>query len=195
MFETLSKLPPSLIPASLEVVKFSGACVKLDSGENKRQFHWFEFKDSIDSYPGIDIMLDKFESTTISPTGSTVAARAEKVAQFLTHAINTHIDQTELTAVIENTFTNLEAKSSDGFLDFSQSGNGQNSSWEYRLQLAFPNPNIPSSFYSTVTTIKLEANWSNKSDWRALDRSSTKDFSATIDAMRLVVEDGFRSTK
>jgi hypothetical protein len=176
-------------------VKFSGAHVKLDNGENKRQFNWAEFKDSIDSYTGDDLFIDEFKSTTISLKGSTVAIMAEKIAQFLAHVTNGSIDQTELTAVIEDTYTNLKAKSSDGFLHFSQSGNGQNSSWEYRFQFAFPNENIPNSFYSVVTTIKLEANLSNESDWWALDRSSAKDFSATIDAMELMVEHGFRSPK
>ncbi|CAG7558991.1 unnamed protein product [Fusarium equiseti] len=81
-FDTLSKLSPNLFPASSEAVKFSGAYVKLDNRENKRQFNWAEFKDAVDSYPGDDLFIDKYDSTTIARDGSIVSSSRSLTRTF-----------------------------------------------------------------------------------------------------------------
>ncbi|KAK1688989.1 delta-endotoxin CytB [Colletotrichum godetiae] len=70
-----------------------------------------------------------------------------------------------LTFTLEATFTNLKEKSSNGFLDFNKPSDGHN--------------------LSLVTTIKVQAD--------SLVGASSKSFSATIDAMELVVMKGFKN--
>lgn len=175
-------------------MKYAGAYVKLE--DEKRWFDWKSFKASIDGYQGDDLTFDKFKNTTIASSQSTVSTMVEKIVKFLVEALNIVLDENtikSLTATIETTFTNLKEKSSNGFLDFSKSSDGHNSSWEYRIQFAFPNLDLPDFFYTLVTTIKLEADVVSESGWWGLTGSSSKNFSATIDAMELVVMKGFKN--
>lgn len=98
-----------------------------------------------------------------------------------------------LISTIEPAFINLKEKSWNGFLDLNNSNDGHNSSWEYRIQLAFPIPDKPDCFYSLVTTINLGVDTSNESEWRGLVPSSSKIFSATIDVMELIVMKSFQN--
>jgi hypothetical protein len=181
-------------------MKFAGAYVKLeidkDTNEDKRWFDWNSFKSSVDSYNGDDLTFDKYKSTSIARSESTVKTMVDKIVNFLVEALSVAMDDgaiKALTSTIEATFTNLKEKSSNGFLDFNKSNDGSNSSWEYRIQFAFLNPDLEDYFYSLVTTIKLEANVSDESAWWSLVSSSSKSFSATIDAMKLVVKKGFKN--
>lgn len=115
---------------------------------------------------------------------------AEKMVKFLVEALGVVMDESAikaLTSTIEATFTNLKEKSLNGSLDFSKSSDEYNSSCEYRIRFAFPNPDLPDYFHSLVTTIKLEADVSSESEWWVLVASSSKSFSSMIDAMELVV--------
>lgn len=175
-------------------MKYAGAYVKLE--QDKRWFDWNSFKTSVDNYKGDDLTFDKFKNTTIASSESTVSTMVEKIVKFLVEALSVVLDDSaikSLSATIETTFTNLKEKSSNGFLDFSKSKDGHNSSWEYRIQFAFPNQDLPDYFYSLVTTIKLEADVSSESEWWGLVGSSSKSFSATIDGMELVVMKGFKN--
>ncbi|QPC73203.1 hypothetical protein HYE68_003955 [Fusarium pseudograminearum] len=100
---------------------------------------------------------------------------------------------TLLQTTIEKAFTNLDEESSNEFLDFSKSAGGKGSFWEYRVQIAVPNPSSSSSFHSLITTIKLEADVSGMSDWWGLTGSSTMNFSATMNGMKFEVEEGFKN--
>lgn len=180
-------------------MKFAGTYLKFetdpDTKQDTRWFDWSSFTASINNYTGDDLTFDKYKNTVIASKESTVSTMVEKIVKFLLDALSLVLDETyikALTSTIEATFTNLKEKSSNGFLDFKKSKNGQNSSWEYRVQFAFPNPDLSDFFYSLVTTIKLEANVSDESEWWGLVGSSSKNFSATIDAMQLVVRKGFK---
>ncbi|KAK8108243.1 delta-endotoxin CytB [Apiospora kogelbergensis] len=184
---------------ALQVMKFAGTYLKFetdpDTKQDTRWFDWSSFTASINNYTGDDLTFDKYKNTVIASKESTVSTMVEKIVKFLLDALSLVLDETyikALTSTIEATFTNLKEKSSNGFLDFKKSKNGQNSSWEYRVQFAFPNPDLSDFFYSLVTTIKLEANVSDESEWWGLVGSSSKNFSATIDAMQLVVRKGFK---
>jgi hypothetical protein len=123
---------------------------------------------------------------------------AEKMVKFLVEALGVVMDESAvkaLTSTIEATFTDLKEKSLNGSLYFSKSSDGHNLSCEYRIRFAFPNPDLPDYFHSLVTTMKLEADMSSESDWWGLVGSSSKSFSSTIDAMKLVVVRGFKCPK
>ncbi|KAH0591781.1 hypothetical protein MHUMG1_10480 [Metarhizium humberi] len=197
-FDAFSKLPRDLVNTSKQVMKFAGAYVRVDAEGKIRSFDWKSFKTAVDNYEGDDLTFDKFKTITISRSENTVTTMVDKIVTFLAEALSFEMDEhsiKELATTIETTYTNLKEKSSKGFLDFSKSDERHNSSWEYRIQFAFPNPDLPDNFYSLVTTILLEADVVNLEEWWGLVASSSKTFSATIDAMELVVEKGFMKPK
>ncbi|KAF6817203.1 hypothetical protein CPLU01_13650 [Colletotrichum plurivorum] len=147
--DAFSKLPHALVPASIEVAKYARAYV------NSRPT-----KTSSKAHAGDDLVFNKFKSTTIAPSESTVQIMAERIVKFLFDVLSVSMQEGDIRALIstiEATFINLKEKSSNGFLDFNNSNDGHNSSWEYRIQPAFPIPDKPEYFYSLVTTIKLGA--------------------------------------
>jgi hypothetical protein len=120
----------------------------------------------------------------------------DKIVKFLSGALGVVLSDSEivaLTANVETTFTNLKVAKQNGWADFDQSSSGNNSSWQYRVLFAFPNPDLPNDFYSLVTTIKLEADIKEESSWWGLVSSSSRNFSAEITAMQLVVTKGFKA--
>ena len=190
-FQPFSKLPSPLVPTSLQVMKFSGNFVKVSN--DKKAFDWGGFKNAVNSYKGDDLTFDKFKENTIARSDATVKVMVDKIVKFLLEALSVVIDAGELAATIEATFTNLKSAKSNGWADFSKSSTSSNSSWEYRIMFAVPNAELENYFYSLVTTIKLEADITEESSWWGLVSSSSKNFSATIDAMELVVQKGFRN--
>ena len=174
-------------------MKFAGDYLAIE--QKKSWFDWPSFKSAVGDYKGDDLTFDEFDKDTIAQNEYTVDVMVDKIVDFLAKALSVVLDPTaivSLRAKVENTFTSLKEKSSDGFLSFNKSTDGHNSSWEYRIQFAFPNPDLPNFFYSLVTTILLEADVVEESGWWGLTSSTSKNFSATIDAMELVVMKGFK---
>jgi hypothetical protein len=93
---------------------------------------------------------------------------------------------------IETTFTRLETAHREGFASFSKETTGHNSSWEYRIVFAFPNPGDDQDFYSLVTTIYLTADIADESAWWGIQSSTSHNFGAKVTAMQLVVTKGFK---
>jgi hypothetical protein len=171
-------------------MKYSGNFVTVTN--EKKSFDWPGFKNAVNAYTGDDLTFDKFSENTIARQDATVSVMVDKIVQFLSQALSVVVDTDELAATIEATFTNLKEAKSNGWADFNQSNEATNSSWEYRVLFALPNPDLDTFFYSLVTTIKLEADIDEESSWWGLVKSSKKNFSATIDAMELVVMQGFK---
>ncbi|KAL1738635.1 delta-endotoxin CytB [Schizophyllum fasciatum] len=190
-FQPFSKLPKPLVPTSMQVMKFSGNFVKVTN--DVKTFDWAGFKNAVNGYKGDDLTFDKFKENTIARSDATVRIMVDKIVKFLLEALSVVIDADELTATIEATFLNLKSAKSNGWADFSKSRESNNSSWEYRILFAVPNPDLEDYFYSLITTIKLEADIAEESSWWGLVSSSHSNFSATIDSMELVVKEGFRN--
>jgi hypothetical protein len=196
-FDNFSKLPPHLVPTSMQVTQFASNFVKTEQ-DGRKSFSWPDFQQAVSEYPGDDLAIDKFQNNGLHPGEKTVSTVVDQIVDFLRVAVGVFLSAADIEALkgtIEIAFTNLREMSSRGFVDFKQSNGGPNSSLEYRIQIAFPNPDLPDYFYSLVTTIKLEANISDESEWWELSRDSSKNFSATIGAMRLIVTKGFRNPK
>jgi hypothetical protein len=172
-------------------MKFSGDYVR--TANNTKSFDWTAFKAAVDKYPGDDLSFDKFKSTTIARSEATVDVMVQKIVDFLLQALSVVIDTKELAATITATFTNLKNASSHDSVAFHTTTTSSNSAWEYRILFALPNPDLTDFFYSLVTTIKLEANIQTEKEWWGLMSNTTKNFSATIDAMELVVMKGFKN--
>ncbi|KAK7032131.1 hypothetical protein VNI00_013305 [Paramarasmius palmivorus] len=206
-FDQFSKLPPNLVITAIEVTKFAAHYVNL---EDPKSFKWQEFLDGINSYPGKlivpnslqikcdDLAMDKFQNNTINQQTATVQTMVDKIVDFLRVVLSVALSGADIAALaknIETTFTDLRTAKENGWADFSKSSSSNNSSWQYRVQFAFPNPDLPDYFYSLVTTIKLEADIKEESSWWGLESSTQKNFSAVIDAMQLIVSQGFKDPR
>ncbi len=191
-FDQFSKLPETLEPTLTEVIKFVSHSVKSNDPTDTKRFNWKDFKAALDHYPGADLTFDMFKTTVVSQTDPTaVSMVVKKIAQFLFDALQAEVDLHELETTIEATFTHLREKKDKGVADFSKGSSEGNSSWEYRAVFAIPLANLSNYFYGLVMTIKLEGDVADEESWD-LRGSTPKNFSATIDLMRLVVTAGFR---
>ena len=120
----------------------------------------------------------------------------DKIVKFLVQALAIALTGNEIAALklaIEVVFTGLKYAKEGGFASFRKSSQAHYSSWEYRILFAFPNPDLPTDFYSMVTTIQINADIEEESSWWGLTSSSKKNFSASVSALRLVVTKGFKS--
>ncbi|KAK7056956.1 hypothetical protein VNI00_002674 [Paramarasmius palmivorus] len=193
-FDQFSKLPPNLVRTAQEVNSFAAHFVKLG---DPKSFEWQKFlTEGINEYNGDDLVMDKFQSNTINQQDVTVEIMVDKMVAFLKYVLSVVLSEQDIAALtkhIEATFTDLKTAKDNGWADFTKSSSSQSSSWEYRLQLAFPNPDLPDSFYILVTTVKLETDIQS---WVPPVTSSTRaNFSATIDAVQLIVMEGFRDPR
>ncbi|SJL16098.1 uncharacterized protein ARMOST_19616 [Armillaria ostoyae] len=191
--DQFSKLPESLVPASVKFMKFPGRYVKFDDTTGKKHFDWKEFKAAIDRYPALDLANFLFRSTVISQTDVTVSVMAKKIAAFLDDTLRVGVDLHELETTIEATFTHLKEKKEKGVVDFypSTEEGTRRSSWECRLWFALPNEYLRNYFSCMVTTIKLEANIEDEESW-VLHGSTTNNFSATVDSLKVYVSKDFK---
>nr|QJI08300.1 delta-endotoxin [Beauveria bassiana] len=192
-FDIFSKLPSHLVHTSSQVMAYAGDYLKLET-EGIR-FDWTSFKQSLDQNASGDITFDKYKEVTIDQHERTVKIMVDQIVSFLVDVLSVTPSRHELKALnktIQATFTTLKEKSSHGWLNFSSTTDHHNSSWEYRIQFAFPNPDIPDYFYALITTIKLEADITDESEWWGLVFFTKKSFSAEIHSMELIVKEGFK---
>ncbi|KAF9256852.1 delta-endotoxin CytB [Marasmius fiardii PR-910] len=192
-FDEFSKLPGPLVPTSLQVAKFASHYLDLNP---PKSFKWPEFQQAVASYTGDDLALIKYDNNTIYQQERTVEIMVDKIVDFLKLALGVVLsaaDIAALTQTILTTFTNLKVAESKNFADFTKTAT--NSSWQYRIQFAFPNPDLPDYFYSLVTTIKLQAEVHEETWWFQLVKETSSNFSAEIDSMRLAVQKGFKDPK
>ncbi|PBK70716.1 delta-endotoxin CytB [Armillaria solidipes] len=164
------------------------------------------FKDNFSANPVL--AFDKFSKLpkTLEPTMT-------EVIKFVGHSVKSNdptdtkrfgrpsiATQTEPTVVsmivkkvVQFLFDALQAeeKKEKGVADFSKCSSEGNSSWEYRAVFAIPLAYLSNYFYGLVMTIKLEGDVEDEESWD-LRGSTPRNFSATIDLMRLVVTAGFR---
>lgn len=165
-----------------------------DNPSTGGRFSWSQFKSAINDYEGDNLTFDKFKTVTIPQNESTVGTMVEKITKYFVHGLNVTMDGNvieALTSTIEATFTNLKETNFRSVTNFHESKNARNSSLEYRIQFAFPDPDLPDFFFTLVTTIRLRTHIIDEKWWWGLSTSSTREFSAEIDAIRLVVKEGF----
>lgn len=189
-FDQFSRLPGNLLSTAIQVMKFASNFLNVAT----TVFDWQGFLDAINAYRGSDLALSKYQNNSIHQQTATVEVMVNKIVDFLRSALSVVLTSTEIEALranVEATFTNLETATDEGWASFSYNNIAQNSSYEYRVLFAFPNADLPDWFYSLVTTIKLTADIREQSSWWGLVSSSSKNFSAEITAMELIVQQGF----
>lgn len=183
-------LPGELVPASLQVMKFSSQHLTVDGANSF--VDWSGFSKAIKEYKGSDLALDRYEHTSINQQEQTVDTMVQSIVSYFADAFSASYEEKVLKAIITATFCNLKQKKSEGdFLSFGKTGGSNNQAFQYRLVFAVPMENSPSYFYALVTTIKVTADITEESSWWGLSSSTTKNFGVDIDAMELVVQKGY----
>lgn len=178
-------LPGELVPASMEVMKFSGLYLKIDGG--KSYMDWPGLSQAAKDYKGDDLAFDRYEHTSMNLGNSTVGTMVDRIVAYLRDTFNASYEEKEIKAVVEATFLNLETKKwMGGFLSFSTDEVANNLSYQYRVLFAVPIGNSPSHFYALVTTIKVTA---DALEW---GKSSSRNVGVEIDGMELVVQKGYK---
>ena len=191
----MSVLPEPLKPTSEELMTFAGHHVK---GET-RTFDWSSFKDSVDNRNSTDLTFDKFDNQNIHQSDSSVEAISNKVADYLYDALQVRVtaNREELATKISSMFMDPEQKSKEGCLTFSESKDGMSRKWEYRFAFADSKGDAADYFATTLSTINLSEKIETKEPgWFPPGRpkGTSKDFSASINAMQLVVQKDFKYT-
>ena len=172
-------------------MKFAGRYL----GLNSSWFQWIIFIAVTQQYCAThsDMKIEKQGSHSIHQSNASVSDMVRKISEYIlgTFQVSEALDIKELTATVEATFTNLKYSSESGFADFSNSSSSSNSSYEYRIAFSFPDSFDSSKFRCLIATIVLRANIEHESSWWGLASSTTKDFSADISGLQLIVTSGF----
>ncbi|KAF8641983.1 hypothetical protein AX16_009763 [Volvariella volvacea WC 439] len=132
--------------------------------------------------------------TRITQKTQSVSTLCASISSWLGSSFNVSLDTRQLSAIIENVFTNLkEVSNSSGFLSFDSKRELANSAWEYRVLFALSDPKDPNRFQVLVVTITIWANIVEKTSWWGLSKSTVKNFGADIVGVVLGVEKGFKN--
>lgn len=164
-----------------------------DKGEFDKYYDWPNFKAAIDNYPADQLSFDVYRSNNINQSDAAVQLMADKIVKFLAEVFGAVINVEQLKAVIMATFTNLKEAKEKGWASFSSSKEGSNSSWEYRILFATPMEGSDAYLYGLVTTILLSADIKEEESWWGLKGTTRKNFSASIDGMRLIANKDFKA--
>ncbi|THU86160.1 delta-endotoxin CytB [Dendrothele bispora CBS 962.96] len=195
--ECLTLLPSHLQPTGNQVTKFSSHYVRLED-PNQKYFDQNEFLEAVcnNNPAGDDLTFNQSQNVAIDQPEMTISIVADKIVEFLRQSLDAVLGDNEVAVWkknIEDTFIDLKTAKDNGWAEFSNSDGGY-SSWEYRVLFAAPNYDTPDSFYSCITIIRLTADIQEESSWSSLQSGTKKEFSASVDAMELVIGKDFKDS-
>ncbi len=190
----------------MHVTKFSNHSVVVKEDWEKHQYltlDWKDFIDRINNYKGDDFSFDKVNENTINTQVQKAEVMVSKIVDFLKVALGVIMsvdDVAALSKTVLNVFTNLQDAEHHDWASWSKTDDKKNSSWEYRLLFAVPMEDSngkpdPDYFYALVTTTTLTSDILEKTEWWGLQKTTTRNFSAQINTVRLIVEKGFNPPK
>ncbi|CCO34669.1 hypothetical protein BN14_08774 [Rhizoctonia solani AG-1 IB] len=186
VFDEYGSLPGHLVNPAKQVMKFTGYFLDVQT----QRFNWSAYKDSIDNRPDTDMVIEQYEDNSIAQQDVSLEVMVDKVGDVLRRVGGVEFDKHAMTEKITDSFTGLQEKEDSGFAHYDKQGGG--TAFTYRVMFAVPNPHIPSDFYALVSTVKLMATDINsKEAWFGLDKNSRQNFSAEVDAMKLVCNEDF----
>jgi len=190
-----------LKPTAIQVGKFSNLSVVVKKDRNDQYFtlNWEDLANRINNYEGDDLTFNKLKNSTIPTQSQTVEVMVGKIVDFLKDALSIILSVAELAALRANiltAFTDLKKTESHGWASWREEVDPPGSSWEYRLLYSVPmsggdNKPDPNYIYTLVATITLTADISTKSEWWELSETTTQTFSASVNAIELIVEKVF----
>ncbi|EUC60558.1 delta-endotoxin CytB, putative [Rhizoctonia solani AG-3 Rhs1AP] len=198
--EVISTLPPNFQPVTEQLLKFISPHVK-SSSDGQKFFDWTGFKNAIDDYPGVDIVIEGFDS----PSTSKVAFKElpSQTADGLIVTLSMPIAKASVIAALKPLFTDLQSAKDKGVASFKQISPGDPSKrppvpavhgWECRLLLLAEKPSQTSDFSALVGTVQIASpKLSTEEKWYALDEASTEEITLDVTVMKLGVEAGFQA--
>ncbi|CAE6417587.1 unnamed protein product [Rhizoctonia solani] len=197
--EVISTLPPNFQPVTEQLLKFISPHVK-SSSDGQKFFDWTGFKNAIDDYPGVDIVIEGFDS----PSTSKVAFKELplQTTNSLIVTLSMPIAKDSVIAALKPLFTDLQSAKDKGVASFKQISPGDPSKrppvpavhgWECRLLLLAEKPSQTSDFSALVGTVQIASpKLSTEEKWYALDEASTEEITLDVTVMKLGVEAGFQ---
>lgn len=164
-FDLIVDLPQSLLPTFNGVAAFAATHITAASSLQVAStqapagvhFVWTDFRHSIATRPGTDIVFDRVQSTTIHSEDNSPAVLAAKVTEFIGDSFSA-ITRDKLAEHIRPAFADPSKDVSKGVLTTVASHDEDRgldkTGWEYRLICAYPNADLSDRFYSLVITIR-----------------------------------------
>ncbi|KAG9092242.1 hypothetical protein FRC06_000182 [Ceratobasidium sp. 370] len=196
VWDVVSTVPVELQHTATHVVNFCSDFVKKDQSGNGKLFDWPAFKEAIDNLPSVDFVVTSLD------THSLPAGRIKDLPLAVGNAlrkINIPIPVEKLSGTLD-TIRRLDLAKRDGWADLRPVNSkrigwfGRESSWEYRLLIQAPNPELPDELLALVATLRFHAPIKAGSDWRRLgDGGQVTATSLTL--MTVAVSGGFSSPR
>ncbi|CUA67912.1 hypothetical protein RSOLAG22IIIB_07600 [Rhizoctonia solani] len=198
-FEIFSTLPPNLQPPADEVVKFISPHVK-ESGDGVKSFDWPSFKEALDNYPGVDIVIEGFKSpeTSKNPFNNLPSVCARE----LIDPLSMPLPKEDITQFMKGVLNDLKSAKESGRADFKLISPGDPgkkppvlavTGWEIRVLLLSESRSRSSDFPALVGTIQLAGELDKEEDWYRLGEDSTKEVALDITTMKLGVSPEFQA--
>ncbi|CUA74285.1 hypothetical protein RSOLAG22IIIB_11103 [Rhizoctonia solani] len=203
-FEIVSTLPPDLQPTGERVANYISPHVQPSNGPNL--FNWTSFKNAIDDYEGVALVIDGFHSPQSRdiPFNSLPLACAGQI----TTPLSMPIGEDDVAPVLQRSLTNLRSAKENGWASFKVVSEGQTkpsriplfpptvippvTGWEYRVLVLSESRSKAKDLAALVVTIFITSSkHAKEEDWFNLDQNSTEHMSLEIKSMKLAVEPGF----
>ncbi|CUA74282.1 hypothetical protein RSOLAG22IIIB_11099 [Rhizoctonia solani] len=203
-FEIVSTLPPDLQPTGERVANYISPHVQPSNGPNL--FNWTSFKNAIDDYEGVALVIDGFHS----PSSSHVPFNSlpSQCAGQITTPLPMPIAQDDVLPVLKRALTNLKSAKENGWATFKVVSEAQTkpsriplfpptvippvTGWEYRVLVLSESRSKAKDLAALVVTIFITSSkHAKEEDWFNLDQDSAEEMSLEIKSMKLAVEPGF----
>ncbi|EUC60561.1 delta-endotoxin CytB, putative [Rhizoctonia solani AG-3 Rhs1AP] len=197
VWDVLSSLPPSLQHAGAQVIRFATDYVTHDETKGANSFDWTAFKDAIDNLETVDLVMEGYSSSPLTP--APVIQLPTVFADALVNKLKMPISEEDVTQTVKQVLERLDYAKQDGVADFhvipgdstKKPPTKTESVWEYRLLLMVQNAKVPNDFYAQLAVLEVRAQTEHESDWAPI-RDDLKATSAKITLMKLVATRGFR---
>ncbi|CAE7140074.1 unnamed protein product [Rhizoctonia solani] len=189
-FNLISTLPQDFKGATGHLVNFFSAHVnELPTGA--KQLNWASLKDSVDNYPGIELVIEGFSAP--SATTRTFKDLPDYCATALREPLSVPISSSDLSSVLSASFSDLKYAKQAGWADFKQRESTARYGWEYRILTMVPNPSLSEDFVALLSTIHLDSpNIPNEPVWYEANQLYSTDVSVKSVSMKLAVNKEFQ---
>ncbi|KEP47024.1 putative delta-endotoxin CytB [Rhizoctonia solani 123E] len=205
-FEIISTLPPNLQPTAERLVAFISPHVQSTNGS--KLFNWSSFKNAVDDYEGVELVIGGFHSPSASKTPFN--SLPSQCAGHIVKPLSMPIAEDDITPVLKRALVNLKAAKENGWASFKEVSEGHTkpgsfplyrsttvppvNGWEYRALVLAENRSQTSDFIAMVVTIFITSSKHPKEeDWFNLDEGSSEEMTLDLKSMKLAVEPGFQA--
>lgn len=189
-FDVVSTLPQDFKETAGQLVNFFSPHVnEISSGV--KQLNWASLKDSVDDYPGIELVIAGFSVPGAATT--TFKDLPDYCAAALRDPLSVPIPS-DLSSTLSRSFSDLRYAKQAGWADFKQRESTAQYGWEYRVLAMVPNPSVAEDFIALLATIQLDSpKISDESGWYEANQLYSTDISVNPVMMKLAVNKDFKA--